>query len=324
MRRWCPGLPVSIAAWLVAAWLGMAVPAVSGPATPASAATMPVAMTQVGMTQQEPAACDPTASLRPPASLPPPGRMPTGSTMQRIAQRGFLIAGADQNIYLFGYRDPRTGQLDGFETDFIRAIAEAILGDPNAVQFRVVNVADRVRAVETGAVDMVVNTLSITCERKARVEFSAVYYEAGQRVLVNEGAPVTGLADLRGKRVCAARGSTSLRRVLASRDKPIAVGVPNAEDCLVALQLGEVDAVSTDDTLLAGMAAQDPRVRIVGPRFGDEPYGVAINRNDQDLVRFVNGVLARWIADGSWVRSYRHWLGPLGPPPAPPSPRYRD
>lgn len=321
MSRRHPGLPVSIAAWSIAVLSIMAVLAAPGP-TPGAAGSASLA--SEARTQQQPVDCDPTASLRPPAALPPPGRMPAGSSMRRIAQRGFLIAGADQNIYLFGYRDPRTGQLNGFETDFIRAIAQAILGDPNAVQFRSVNVADRVRAVETGAVDMVVNTLSITCERKARVEFSAVYYEAGQRILVNEGAPVTSLADLRGKRVCAGRGSTSLRRVLASRDKPVAVGVPNAEDCLVALQLGEVDAVSTDDTLLAGMAAQDPRVQIVGPRFGDEPYGVAINRNDQDLVRFVNGVLARWIADGSWERSYRHWLGPLGPPPVPPSPRYRD
>lgn len=321
MSRRRPGLPVSIAAWSIAVLSIMAVLAAPGP-TPGAAGSASLA--SEARTQQQPVDCDPTASLRPPAALPPPGRMPAGSSMRRIAQRGFLIAGADQNIYLFGYRDPRTGQLNGFETDFIRAIAQAILGDPNAVQFRSVNVADRVRAVETGAVDMVVNTLSITCERKARVEFSAVYYEAGQRILVNEGAPVTSLADLRGKRVCAGRGSTSLRRVLASRDKPVAVGVPNAEDCLVALQLGEVDAVSTDDTLLAGMAAQDPRVQIVGPRFGDEPYGVAINRNDQDLVRFVNGVLARWIADGSWERSYRHWLGPLGPPPVPPSPRYRD
>jgi polar amino acid transport system substrate-binding protein len=230
----------------------------------------------------------------------------------------------DQNTYLFGYRDPRTGALDGFETEIVRAIAMAILGDENRIEFRQVNIADRLRLVESGAVDLVVNTLTITCERRARVEFSGVYYESGQRILVNQGSPVTSLAGLAGKKVCAARGSTSLQRILTDPAKPIPVGVPNSIDCLVELQLGEVDAVSTDDTLLAGMAAQDPRTEIVGGRFTEEPYGVAMNRNSPELARFVNAVLQRRVSDGSWTASYRRWLAPLGPPPAPPTLEYRD
>ncbi|WP_037062553.1 glutamate ABC transporter substrate-binding protein [Pseudonocardia acaciae] len=328
MNRRRPCTSASVAVWLVTAVLAvLPAPSTAAPTAATTAATTadiaPVAHQARMAVPMAAPACDPRASLRP-AGLPPPGQMPAGSSMEAIARRGFLIAGADQNTFLFGYQDPRTRRVEGFEADLARAVAKAIFGDPERVEFRPVNVADRIRMVESGAVDLVVNTLTITCDRKAQVEFSAVYYETGQRILVNQGSPVATLADLRGKRVCAARGSTSLQRVLASPERPVPVGVPNAVDCLVALQRGEVDAVSTDDTLLAGMAAQDPRAQIVGPRFTDEPYGIAVSKANQDLVRFVNGVLARWIADGSWTASYNRWLAVLGPPPAPPTPSYRD
>jgi polar amino acid transport system substrate-binding protein len=102
------------------------------------------------------------------------------------------------------------------------------------------------------------------------------------------------------------------------------VGVATATECLVLLQLGEVDAVSTDDTLLASMVAQDPRTEIVGPQLNEEPYGVAINKRTPDLVRFVNAVLERRAQDGRWRASYERWLTMLGPLPSPPTPQYRD
>jgi len=284
----------------------------------------PAESTTAAVVQQPPAACDPRASLRPAAPLPVPGQMPADSTMARIAERGRLIAGVDQNTYLFGFRDPDTGRLDGFDIEIVRDIAGAIFDDRERVEFRPVNIVDRIPIVERADVDVVVSTLTISCERRARVEFSGVYLEAGQRVLVNRGTSVTGLDGLGGKRVCAARGSTSLRNILIAPSEPEPVGVPNATDCLVLLQVGEVDAVSTDDTLLAGLAAQDPRTEIVGPRFTEEPYGVAVNREDPDLVRFVNAVLERRVADGTWLASYQRWLTPLGPAPAPPALRYRD
>jgi polar amino acid transport system substrate-binding protein len=90
------------------------------------------------------------------------------------------------------------------------------------------------------------------------------------------------------------------------------------------LQLGEVDAVSTDDALLAGLAAQDPRTEIVGLPLTAEPYGIMINPAAPDLVRFVNAVLERRVEDGRWRASYQRWLTTLGPPPSPPEPQYRD
>lgn len=215
-------------------------------------------------------------------------------------------------------------RLEGFDIDIARDIAGAIFGDRERVVFRPLPEATRYEATRSGQVDLAVVAATITCPLREEVDFSTVYYDAGQRVLVNRGSAANGLGDLGGKRVCAPRGSTSLRNILAAPSKPIPVGTATQPDCLMLLQLGEVDAVSTDDTLLAGMVKQDPQTKVVGPRFTEEPYGVVINKNTPDLVRFVNAVLQRRTEDGRWRASYEHWLTPLGPPPAPPAPQYRD
>ena len=114
--------------------------------------------------------CDREASLRP-GPLPSPGAMPPGSTMAAIAERGRLIAGVDQNTYLFGFRNPATGQLEGFDIDIAREIARAIFGDPDRIQLRVLNANQRESALQSGEVDVVVRTYSITCARKQARRF---------------------------------------------------------------------------------------------------------------------------------------------------------
>jgi polar amino acid transport system substrate-binding protein len=98
------------------------------------------------------------------------------------------------------------------------------------------------------------------------------------------------------------------------------VEVPYWTDCLVLLQQGNVAAISTDDSILAGLVAQDPYTKIIGPRLTSEPYGLAISKQHPDFVQFVNGVLARLRSDGQWAASYERWIG--GPVPVPPPARY--
>ncbi|SES25622.1 amino acid ABC transporter substrate-binding protein, PAAT family (TC 3.A.1.3.-) [Actinokineospora terrae] len=268
--------------------------------------------------------CDPTASLRPGTTLPQPGNMPTGSTMRAIQDRGRLIAGVDQNTFLFGFRNPTSNALEGFDIDRVRDVAAAIFGDPNKVQYKVITSAERIDALKKGEVDIVVRTMTATCSRWVDINFSTTYYVAGQRVLVDRASPITGIDQLGGKRVCASKGSTSIARLRESPAPPEIVAVDNWSDCLVMLQQGQVVAVSTDDTILAGMVAQDPNVKMVGPRFTEEPYGIGIPKQYEDMVRFVNGVLERSVTNGSWVSSYTKWLAQAGDRAAPPPARYRD
>jgi polar amino acid transport system substrate-binding protein len=202
-----------------------------------------------------------------------------------------------------------------------RQIAKAIFGDVNAIQFKVLTSADRVPAVTSGDVDIVVQTMTINCERREQVDFSSVYYMAGQRVLVKSDLEVKSIEDLAGKKVCAANGSTSIARIVNTKVDPelIGVGVAGWTDCLVMLQQNQVDAISTDDTILAGLKAQDPFTEIIGNRFTEEPYGMAISRDSPEFTRFVNAVLEQLRSNGEWTRIYNTWLldllGAPGPPP---------
>ena len=270
--------------------------------------------------------CDAVASLRPLAPLPAPGNMPPGSFMAKIEQAGHLTAGVDQSTFLWAYRDPQTGQLSGFDIDMLHRVSQAIFGDPNRIRFVVVPNSERIPAVRSGAVDIVAETMTINCARRQLVDFSTVYYSAGQRILAPVDSHVTGPSSLAGKRVCATSGSTSIQNLQTLKVKPSvkAVAAANQADCLVLLQQGQVDAISTDDTILQGLAAQDPNVQLVGRAFTAEPYGMAISKAHPDFVAFVNAVLARERADGTWAAIYKRWLGRFdgGRVPTPPAPTY--
>ncbi|HEU5469710.1 MAG TPA: glutamate ABC transporter substrate-binding protein [Actinophytocola sp.] len=265
--------------------------------------------------------CNARQSLRP-GPLPPAGAMPGGSTMARIAANGKLVAGVDQNTFLFGFRDPSTNQLAGFDIDRVREVALAIFGGPpeaidQKIQYKVISSAERIPALKNGEVDIVVRTFTANCARWADINFSAIYYEAGQRLLINKAraAEISSLEQLAGKKVCAARGSTSIARI--SDKKAVPVTTDTWSDCLVMLQQNQVEGVSTDDTILAGMVRQDPNTVIVGAPLSSEPYGIGIPKQNEDMVRFVNGVLEKSIRDGAWTFSRNRWTLGAATPPVP-------
>jgi polar amino acid transport system substrate-binding protein len=302
-------LPVLMACALTLAALA----ASAAPDRPSSARAPRVA-SAVG--QAEVTACYPKASSLRPSG--PPQVIP-GSFMEKIRARGYLIAGVDQSTYHFGFFNPANGQIEGFDIDMIKAVAQAIFGSPK-VEYKAISDAQRIPDVESGAVDIVAHTMTITCDRLKNVDFSSVYFDAAQRVLVLKNSKATSLPDLRGQKVCATSGSDSLARIIAAG----AIGVPEPywTDCLVLLQQGDVAAISTDDSILDGLAAQDPWTMLVGSRLSDEPYGLAISKQHPDFVRFVNAVLQQLRTDGQWAASYRAWIG--SPAPNPPQPKYAD
>lgn len=264
-----------------------------------------------------------TASLRPPASMPAPGTMPSGSFMATIKHRGYLIAGVDQNTLLFDYFNPLSGHFEGFEIDLLHELARAIFGNPNAVHFVALTTAERIPAVQDGSVDVVADAVTITCARRQEVDFSTVYYDAGQKILVPSNSPARSVRDLGGKRICATIGSTTIEKLAELVPRVVPYGLPQRTDCLVALQQGQVNAISSDDAILLGFKAQDPYTKIIGASLAPEPYGMAISRVHPDFVRFVNGVLAQLRAGGGWRAIYSHWLGKFTSRiPAPPTANY--
>jgi polar amino acid transport system substrate-binding protein len=255
------------------------------------------------------------SSLRPAG----PPQVTPGSFMATIRRRGYLIAGVSESTYPFGFFNPLAGKPEGFDIDIVHAIAKAIFGNPNMIEFRAISDAERIPKVQSGAVDIVAHTMTINCKRLRSVDFSTVYFNAGAQVLVLKNSTVKSLADLRGKKVCSTILSDSLGYIRTARAIPVAV--TNFTDCLVQLQQGDVAAISTDNNILAGLKAQDPWTKIVGKVFTSEPYGLAISKKHADFVRFVNAVLQQMRTDGQWAADYRHWVGT--PVPAPPPAKYK-
>lgn len=262
---------------------------------------------------------------------------PTISAIKaRRGEKRKLVVGVDQNSYRWGYRNPNNAraELEGFDIDLVHRIAQDILGDPDAVQFKAIPTNQRGPAIQEGRVDMVVRTMTITCDRLGEVAFSAPYFRTGQQVLAPRSSAITGYdASLAHKKVCSAAGSTANSRLTDDRrtgrlpaSTDISLTVPNQLDCLVRLQLGEADAVVTDGALAASQAAQDPTVTLKGAAFTTEYYGVAMKKDADDLVRRVNQVLVQYRANG-WQASYDTWLsatlGKDATASRPPPPTYR-
>jgi len=319
-RGWLIG---ALAAGMAGAAVLAAGPALSAPAGRAGPAGSRSAARASGTPVKLPLpfdnSCHPEASMRPPAGGP---RVTAGSDMARIRARGYLIAGVSESEYHQGYLNPLTGQIEGFDIDAVHQVAQAIFGNPYKVKFVSLTDAERIPFLRSGAVDIVAQSMTINCARLKQVDFSAVYFNDGQRVLVLKNSAVKGIGDLSHQRVCATAGSTSIVDIKAANPAAIPVSVPYFTDCLVLLQQNQVAAVSTDGSILAGLAAQDPETQVVGPFFTIEPHGIGISQKNPDLVRFVNAVLARWIADGGWAASYARWIS--APAPAPPVAQYKD
>ena len=275
--------------------------------------------------------CQALPGTAPTGPLPAPGHMPAGSTMAAIAARGYLRVGVDQTTLHFGYRNA-DGNLVGFDDSVAQQVANAIFGDkPGDVRYTVITSAQRIPFVQQGKVDLVADNMTITCDRLQAVAFSADYYNAGQTLLVPKGSGVTTVRQLAGQRVCAAAGTTSINEVGASAlflgvtPHIVPVSVPNWTDCLVLLEQGQVAAASTDNSVLVGLANQDPHtVMVQTAPFTCEPHGLAMSRapGQRDLVRFVNGVLAQMRTNGTWNSLYDFWVEPYLGKQAQPAAQY--
>lgn len=316
----------------IARALGPAVVAVAALLTAACGGVSPTPLPKAAPTPSVTSAAPPAAqtctdalrSYAPKGALPAPTALPAGSTMAAIRQRGRLIAGVSADTYLLGSRNPLTGQIEGFDIDIVNQIARAVLGPDAKVELRVITAADRIPVLQKHQVDVVVRAMTMNCDRWKSIAFSAEYYQAGQKILIRKGSNITGLATLAGKKVCAPSGTSSMDNLVRLAPKAIPVPAATHTACLVDLQEGKVEAITGDDTVLAGLAAQDPYAVVLKEKaFTSEPYGVGIPADDVDMVRFVNAVLARMHTDGAWTRSYDTWLAAtLGRGVTQPVPQY--
>ncbi|PZE19790.1 ABC transporter substrate-binding protein [Paenibacillus xerothermodurans] len=264
-----------------------------------------LAMAGCGTGSTEPAPAAPAASG---------GGTDTGtaaaSTLDAIKQRGKLVVGVKFDTKLFGLKDPATGKVEGFDIDMAKALAKNILGDETKLELKEVTSKTRIPMLNNGDIDMIIATMTITEERKQEVEFTDVYFNAGQSLLVKKGSNIKSVADLKkGVKVLAVKGSTSTTNVRAKAPEATVLEFENYQDAFTALKAGQGDALTTDNAILFGMVKQDPNFEVVGGTFTDEPYGMAIKKGDKAFVNHVNEFLKAMKSSGEYDKLYEHWMG---------------
>jgi glutamate transport system substrate-binding protein len=250
-------------------------------------------------------------------------QVPGSATFAKIQQAGRIKMGVKNDQPGLGVQDPTNGQYTGFDIEMGRMIAAGLGVSPDRIDYVVVPSAAREDAISRGDVDYYVGTYTINDNRKQRVGFAGPYYQAGQDLLVRaDDTSITGPATLQGKKVCSVTGSTPIQRVRQQNltQPENVVEFQTYSQCVNQLIARQVDAVTTDDAILKGFAAQDPQqLKVVGQVFSEEPYGVGVPRDDVAFRTKVNDLIQQAETDGTWQRIYDATLGKSGAPATPPA-----
>ncbi|MFJ4424346.1 glutamate ABC transporter substrate-binding protein [Streptomyces bobili] len=212
-----------------------------------------------------------------------------------------------------GLKEP-DGSFSGFDVDVATYVAKELGYEPNQITFVETKSADRENALSRGDVKFIAATYSINDKRAALVDFAGPYLLAHQDLLVKKDSKIAKGADLNGKNLCSVAGSTSAQNV---KDKiaPDANLRENSgySECIAALQSGAVDAVTTDDSILAGFAAQDKykgQFKLVGEKLSNENYGIGVKKGDKATLDKINAALEKMVSDGAWDTAVKENFGP--------------
>ena len=239
------------------------------------------------------------------------------------AEAGKLVVGIKFDQPGLGLKNP-DGSFSGFDVEVAKYVADNLGVPADSIEFKESKSAEREGLIERGEVDYIVATYSITDARKEKVNFAGPYFVAAQDLLVkSDNTDITGPAAMAGKILCSVTGSTSAQKVKDNYAADVALQEYGTyTECVEALRSGAVDAVTTDNVILAGYAAQYPgELKVVGEGFSTENYGIGLKKGDTAGTAKINAAIAAMIADGSWKKALEDTVGASDfKIPAPPTP----
>jgi len=242
------------------------------------------------------------------------GKFEEGSRMAELAEAGEINVGVRFDQPGLGFKGGTDELPSGFDVEMAKLLVADLCIDPedtDAVNYEETISDNREPYLESGRVDLVAASYSITDERRELVGQAGPYFITGQQVLVPSDSDVESIADLEGEEVCSASGSTSLENVNAEG----AVGVPADTYSICAEQVadGSVPAMSTDGSILLGLAAQyDGELKVVGEEFSEERIGIGYSPDAPEMCQWINDVIQSAYDDGSWAEAFEATLGDSG------------
>ncbi|GAA1348273.1 glutamate ABC transporter substrate-binding protein [Saccharothrix algeriensis] len=243
-------------------------------------------------------------------------RVEGSKTFDSMTQRGKVVIGVKDDQPGLGLKDATTNKYSGFDIEIAKLIAAQLGFDESKIQYKSIPSAGREQALINGDVDYYVGTYTINAGRKEKIAFAGPYFTAGQDLLVRkDDDSITGPESLKGKKVCSVTGSTPIKKIKEG-------GYTEAENiseyqtysqCVAKLAEGAIDAVTTDDAILKGYAADEPdKFKVVGKPFSVEPYGVGLAKDDKPIRDKINDILEGAITGGDWQKIYDATLGKSG------------
>jgi putative glutamine transport system substrate-binding protein len=226
-------------------------------------------------------------------------------------QSNRITWGVKADTRLFGLENIRTGKLEGFEIDLAKAMTKKILGPDGKCTFVPVTSGTRVPLLKNGNIDAIMATMTITPERAKQVDFTHSYFDAGQSLLVKKGSPIKNISDLNkpGKVILGVAGSNSVKNVAKYAPKARVLQLSDYAQAMTALKSKQGNALTTDNGILYGMAAENPGYEVVGGNFTKEPYGIAVNKNQDRFRKKLNWALEQVEKDGTYNRLLVKWFG---------------
>ncbi|MEU8438487.1 glutamate ABC transporter substrate-binding protein [Streptomyces sp. NPDC029216] len=207
------------------------------------------------------------------------------------------------------------GKFEGFDVDVATYVAKELGYQPDQIEWKQAVSSERENLISNGDVKFIAATYSINDKRKAKVDFAGPYFLAHQDLLVRaDDNSITKVEDLNKKKLCSVTGSTSAQNIKKDLAKDADLQeFPGYSECLTGLENKAVDALTTDDSILAGYAAQEKnkgKFKLVGLKMSNENYGIGLKKGDKDLQAKINAALKKMVEDGSWEAAVKKNLGP--------------
>jgi len=293
------------------------------PATPTTAAvveaTATVAMAEATPTEVTAEATATTATVAEVTPTVAGTGVVTDVSLSAIKERGRLVVGVKYDVPTFGFLNPATNVVEGFDVEIGKAVAQRIFGNADAIEFKEAISRNRIPYLNDGVVDVIFSTMTANEERAGQIDFSDCYYVAGQSLLVPVDSDITNIGDLSGKTVGTVQGSTSEQNIRAKSPQATVELFGTYSEAVQAMQSGRVQAVTTDDIILYGFARQNPdRFKVVGGQFTQEPYAAGVKKGNTELLNEVNGAIRDLKQSGKWSELFKQWVSATDNPPVPP------
>lgn len=230
-------------------------------------------------------------------------------TLADVKKKGVLVAGVKDSTPGFGFIDQKTREIVGYDVDFVKAIAKRL---GVKLELKPVTSASRMPQLMAGNIDIIAATMTNTSERAKQIDFSHTYFLTGQKFLGKKGS-VRALAELDGKRIGTAKGSTSEQNAKKALPKATILSFDDYPQAFLALRQGKVFAITTDESILANILSKAPdrqTYEIPEIRISDEPYGLGIRKGDKAFLDFVNKALLDMEKTGEAKALFEKWFGP--------------